>query len=80
MGPWTAGVALNHQSFIDAVDWYEELISDGQLREQFKNGAKRWDARLSYTSPQGQRFSLVVNNLNNGVISTRPGIMELLDM
>ena len=22
MGPWTAGIALNHQSFIDAVDWY----------------------------------------------------------
>ena len=77
MGPWTAGVALNHQSFIDAVDWYfEELISGlVNYREQFKNGAKRWDARLSYTSPQGQRFSLVVNNLNNGVISTRPGIM-----
>ena len=77
MGPFTAGVALNHQSFIDAVDWYfEELISGlVNYREQFQNGAKRWDARLSYTAPKGQRFSLVVNNLTNGVVSTRPGIM-----
>ena len=77
MGPITAGVALNHQSFIDAVDWYfEELISGlVNYREQFQNGAKRWDARLSYTAPKGQRFSLVVNNLTNGVVSTRPGIM-----
>jgi len=77
MGPLTAGVAVNHQSFIDAVDWYfEELISGlVNYREQFTNGAKRWDARISYTAPKGQRFSLVVNNLTNGVVSTRPGIM-----
>ena len=77
MGPWTAGVALNHQSFIDAVDWYFENLISGLVnyREQFQNGAKQWDARLAYTAPRGQRFSLVVNNLTNGVVSTRPGIM-----
>ena len=77
MGPWTAGVALNHESFIDAVDWYfEELVSGlVNYREQFTNGARRWDARLTYTAPKGQRFSLVVNNLNNAVLSNRPGIM-----
>ena len=77
MGPFTAGVALNHQSFIDAVDWYfEELISGlVNYREQFTQGAKRWDLRLSYTAPKGQRFSLVVNNVTNGVVSTRPGIL-----
>ena len=77
MGPFTAGVALNHQTFIDAVDWYfEELISGlVNYREQFSNGAKRWDARLAYQAPKGQRFSLIVNNLTNGVVSTRPGIM-----
>ena len=76
MGP-DAGVALNHESFIDAVDWYfEELVSGlVNYREQFTNGARRWDARLTYTAPKGQRFSLVVNNLNNAVLSNRPGIM-----
>ena len=77
MGPWTAGIALNHQSFIDAVDWYfEELISGlVNYREQFTDGAKRWDVRLAYTAPKGQRFSLIVNNVTNGVVSTRPGIL-----
>lgn len=77
LGPWTVGVALNHQSFIDAVDWYfEELISGlVNYREQFTNGAKRWDARLAYTAPKGQRFSLIVNNVTNGIVSTRPGIL-----
>ena len=77
MGPFTAGIALNHQSFIDAVDWYFLELIDGLVnyREQFTKGAKRWDARLSYTAPKGQRFSLVVNNLTNGIVSTRPGIM-----
>ena len=77
MGPWTAGVALNHESFIDAVDWYfEELVSGlVNYREQFTDGARRWDARLTYRAPKGQRFSLVVNNLNNAVLSNRPGIM-----
>lgn len=77
MGPWTAGMALNHESFIDAVDWYfEELVSGlVNYREQFTNGAKRWDARLTYTAPKGQRFTLVVNNLTNAVLSNRPGIM-----
>ena len=77
MGPWTAGIALNHQSFIDAVDWYfEELISGlVNYREQFTEGAKRWDVRLAYTAPKGQRFSLIVNNVTNGVVSTRPGIL-----
>ena len=77
MGPWTAGIALNHQSFIDAVDWYfEELVSGlVNYREQFTEGAKRWDLRLSYTAPKGQRFSLIVNNATNGIVSTRPGIL-----
>jgi len=77
MGPFTAGVALNHQTFIDAVDWYFEELIGGLVnyREQFTNGAKRWDARLIYEAPKGQRFSLIVNNLTNGVVSTRPGIM-----
>ena len=77
MGPFTAGIALNHQTFIDAVDWYFEELIGGLVnyREQFTNGAKRWDARLIYEAPKGQRFSLIVNNLNNGVVSTRPGIM-----
>ena len=77
MGPFTAGIALNHQTFIDAVDWYFEELIGGLVnyREQFTNGAKRWDARLIYEAPQGQRFSLIVNNLTNGVVSTRPGIM-----
>ncbi|MDA0946362.1 MAG: hypothetical protein RLZZ314_1022 [Bacteroidota bacterium] len=77
MGPFTAGIALNHQSFIDAVDWYFLELIDGLVnyREQFTKGAKRWDARLSYATPGGQRFSLVVNNLTNGIVSTRPGIM-----
>ena len=77
MGPFTAGIALNHQTFIDAVDWYFEDLIEGLVnyREQFTNGAKRWDARLIYRAPKGQRFSLVVNNLTNGIVSTRPGIM-----
>jgi outer membrane receptor protein involved in Fe transport len=77
MGPFTAGIALNHQSFIDAVDWYFLELIDGLVnyREQFTKGAKRWDARLSYATRGGQRFSLVVNNLTNGIVSTRPGIM-----
>jgi iron complex outermembrane receptor protein len=77
MGPWTAGVALNHQSFIDAVDEYFEILISGLVnyREQFTNGSTRWDTRLSYTAPKGQRFSLIVNNITNGVVSTRPGIM-----
>lgn len=77
MGPWTAGFALNQQSFIDKVDWYfEELISGlVNYREQFQNGSTRWDARLTYTSEGGQTFSVLVNNLANGVVSTRPGIM-----
>ena len=77
MGPFTAGIALNHQTFIDAVDWYFEELIGGLVnyREQFTNGAKRWDARLIYEAPKGQRFSLIVNNLTNGVVSTRPGIM-----
>jgi len=59
------------------VDWYCLELIDGLVnyREQFTKGAKRWDARLSYTAPKGQRFSLVVNNLANGIVSTRPGIM-----
>ena len=77
MGPWTAGVALNHQSFIDAVDEYFEILISGLVnyREQFTTGSTRWDARLSYTAPKGQRFSLIANNITNGVVSTRPGIM-----
>lgn len=77
VGPFVAGLAVNHQSFIDAVDWYfEELISGlVNYREQFQRGATRWDARLSYKTPDGNRFSLVVNNLNNGIVSTRPGIV-----
>ena len=67
---------MNHQTFIDAVDWYfEELIAVCELPRQFTNGAKRWDARLIYEAPKGQRFSLIVNNFTNGVVSTRPGIM-----
>ena len=77
MGRFTAGFALNQQSFIDAVDWYfEELISGlVNYREQFTDGSRRWDARLVYRAPKGQNFSLVVNNLTNAVVSTRPGIM-----
>ena len=77
MGRFTAGFALNQQSFIDAVDWYfEELISGlVNYREQFTDGSRRWDARLVYRAPKGQNFSLVVNNFTNAVVSTRPGIM-----
>ena len=77
MGPFTAGVALNHQTYIDTLDWYFLELIDGLVnyREQFTNGAKQWDARLSYTSAQGHRFSLIANNLGNSIVSTRPGIM-----
>ena len=77
MGPFTAGFAVNHQTFIDTLDWYFLELIDGlaNYREQFTNGAKRVDARLSYNSPQGHRFSFIVNNLSNGIVSTRPGIL-----
>ena len=70
-------MALNHQSFIDAVDWYfEELISGlGELPRTIHGRGQTLGPRLAYTAPKGQRFSLVVNNVTNGVVSTRPGIL-----
>ena len=59
------------------MDWYfEELVSGlVNYREAVHQRGPSLGRPVDLHGPKGQRFNLVANNLNNAVLSNRPGIM-----
>lgn len=77
-GPLTLGGSIIKQDFIDDIDWYfNELVSGlANFREQFTDGFASIDARLVYNASDDARFSFIVSNIQNKVMSNRPGILS----
>ena len=77
-GPITLGLAVNKEDYIDEIDWYfNELVSGlANFREQFNQGFSSLDARFIYETKKDVRFSVIVSNLKNEIVSSRPGILS----
>ncbi|MDG2363445.1 MAG: hypothetical protein P8L80_05025 [Flavobacteriales bacterium] len=77
-GPLTVGGSIIRQDYIDDIDWYfNELVSGlANFREQFTEGFASVDARLIYNAADNAKFSFIVSNLKNEVMSSRPGILS----
>jgi len=77
-GPLTVGGSIIRQDYIDDIDWYfNELVSGlANFREQFTDGFASIDARLVYKADENAKFSFIVSNLKNEIMSSRPGILS----
>ena len=77
-GPLTVGGSIIRQDYIDEIDWYfNELVSGlANFREQFTDGFASIDARLVYKAAENAKFSFIVSNLKNEIMSSRPGILS----
>ena len=77
-GPLTIGGSINKQDYVDEIDWYfNELVSGlANFREQFNNGFASIDARLVYNATDDVKLSFIMSNINNDIISSRPGILS----
>lgn len=77
-GPLTVGGSIIREDYIDDIDWYfNELVSGlANFREQFTDGFASIDARLVYNAADNAKFSFIVSNLKNDVMSSRPGILS----
>jgi outer membrane receptor protein involved in Fe transport len=77
-GPLTLGGSIIKEDYIDDIDWYfNELVSGlANFREQFTDGFASIDARLVYKASDDAKFSFIVSNLQNKVMSNRPGILS----
>ena len=77
-GPLTIGGSINKQDYVDEIDWYfNELVSGlANFREQFNDGFASIDARLVYNATDDVKLSFIMSNINNDIISSRPGILS----
>ena len=77
-GPLTIGGSINKQDYVDEIDWYfNELVSGlANFREQFTDGFASIDARLVYNATDDVKLSFIISNINNDIISSRPGILS----
>ncbi|RMF27354.1 MAG: TonB-dependent receptor [Bacteroidetes bacterium] len=76
---WRIGLSAQYNSHIEAIDAiFENLIVPGlnTYRAQHDNGYLRIDVRSGYQLSSLMKVSLIVNNLLNKDISSRPGILD----
>jgi len=85
---WSLGTSMRYNSFMRNIDrvFEEDLdptpsevyILPGlkAYRQQFNRGNLVFDARLAYTLRENYRLSLIVNNLMNAEVTSRPGDIQ----
>ncbi|MFM8962573.1 MAG: TonB-dependent receptor [Sphingomonadales bacterium] len=85
---WSFGASMRYNSFMRNIDrvFEEDLDPTNNevfilpglkaYRQQFNRGNLVFDARLAYTLRENYRLSLIVNNLMNAEVTSRPGDIQ----
>ena len=86
---WSFGGSMRYNSFMRNIDRVFEEDLDPSLtsavyilpglkayRQQFNRGNLVFDARLAYTLKENYRLSLIVNNVFNAEVTSRPGDIQ----
>ncbi len=78
---WSIGIALQHNSFMEAIDAiFEELVVPGlaKFRENENGqGATTLNIRLAWQLNPNHKLSFLLNNLLNETYYTRPGQLQM---